>query len=391
METEQEYEIQAPAVSGGAMVALARAEIDQQISTARAYPRTLSVVAKRIMDMATLDDESAEECHYAIKRGGKAIKGPSIRFAEILKQAYGNCRSGARVVHVDRDEGYVEAEGIFHDLETNSSSTQRVRRRILDKSGKVFTDDMIIVTGNAACSIAIRNAILAGVPKPLWRRAYDHVMQVVSGGAMSLQERRENALGLFKVWGIDETQLCEYLEVRGVDDINTDHIVLLKGAAQAIKNGEETVESVFTGAARAAARNDRGNPFQPAQQQSKPAGSVEGSSSPSQAPSEASADTGEAPAPETASPRDPLTIADMQAYSDHLWGSKRTANDLKADCDQWKTTRWANKSASGLRDAIVSIDRIHKTRVTAADPSAADDHARAALAELGIESPEADA
>jgi hypothetical protein len=40
-----------------------------------------------------------------------------------------------------------------------------VRRRIFDSRGRLFNDDMITVTGNAACAIAKRNAILSGVPK----------------------------------------------------------------------------------------------------------------------------------------------------------------------------------------------------------------------------------
>lgn len=147
---------------------LVRAEIDMQISTAHQYPRSLTKISRNVLSLVTISAKAAEKCTYALPRGGKPITGPSIRLAEIVASQYGNCRIGARVVHVDRVEKYIEAEGIFHDLETNTATTARVRRRISDRNGKLLNDDMIIVTGNAACSIAKRNAIFGGVPEALW-------------------------------------------------------------------------------------------------------------------------------------------------------------------------------------------------------------------------------
>lgn len=230
-------------------VQLQKGEIDQMISTAKAYPRSLQRVKQAILSMATLDEESAEECMYALPRGGKPIKGPSIRFAEILKQAYGNCRAAARVVHIDKAEGFVEAEGMFHDLETNSASTARVRRRILDRQGKVFKDDMIIVTGNAACSIAMRNAILNGVPKPLWRKAYDTVQATIAGDITTLAVNREKAIKAMAAFGVKPERVFEALGIAGEEEIGTDHIVTLRGMFAALKNGEATVEEMFAGTA----------------------------------------------------------------------------------------------------------------------------------------------
>ena len=64
-------------------VSLARAEVDQQVATARAMPRSISKAIQNINTLATLDEESAQECIYALPRGGKPIKGPSVRLAEI--------------------------------------------------------------------------------------------------------------------------------------------------------------------------------------------------------------------------------------------------------------------------------------------------------------------
>ncbi|WP_454813827.1 hypothetical protein [Labrys neptuniae] len=226
-------------------VSLARAEVDQQIATSRALPRNLTRVVGNILTLATLDDQSAEECVYALPRGGKPIKGPSIRLAEIIGSQWGNCRIGARVVHVDRFEKFVEAEGVFHDLETNTATTARVRRRISDKHGKLLTDDMIVVTGNAACSIAKRNAILGGVPKAVWRKAYDAVEQVIAGDIKTLAERKELAFKAFAAFGVKPEQLFDALGIGGTEDISLDHLSTLTGMRAALKNGESTVEEMF--------------------------------------------------------------------------------------------------------------------------------------------------
>lgn len=238
-------------------VQLMKGEIDQLVSTARAYPRSLKRVQSNILSMATLDEESAEECIYALPRGGKPIRGPSIRFAEILKQSYGNCQSAARVVHVDKTEKYVEAEGVFIDLETNSKSTARVRRRISAKNGSVLNDDMIIVTGNAACSIAMRNAILAGVPKPLWRKAYDMVQATITGDITTLSENREKAFKALAAFGVKPEQVYASLGVEGVEDITVDHIATLRGMYSALKNGEATVEEMFFGTVKSGSEHQK--------------------------------------------------------------------------------------------------------------------------------------
>ncbi|RAH97844.1 hypothetical protein DLJ53_28855 [Acuticoccus sediminis] len=242
-------------VSQSLAVGLTRAEVDMQIATARTYPRSIKQVASRIRGMATLDEESAEECIYALPRGGKPIKGPSIRFAEILQQSYGNCRAAARVVHVDKVEMYVEAEGIFHDLETNAATSARVRRRISDKRGRLFNDDMIIMTGNAACAIAKRNAILGGVPKPLWRKAYDAVQSTIAGDITTLSEARRLVISKFAIYGKSGEDVIAAMGVSGEEDLTVDHVTILRGMLSTLKNGEATVEEMF-GSAREPRRSN---------------------------------------------------------------------------------------------------------------------------------------
>jgi ribosome modulation factor len=226
-------------------VNLARAEIDQQIATARAMPRSVKRAIANITGLATLDEDSAEECVYALPRGGKPIKGPSIRLAEIIASQWGNCRVAARVVLVDKIEKFIEAEGVFHDLETNTATTARVRRRISNRAGKVFDDDMIVVTGNAACAIAKRNAILGAVPKGVWRKAYEAAEGVLVGDVKTLAERRDRMMKAFAGFGVTPDQIFVSLGIAGLEEINLDHLSTLIGTHSAIKSGETTVEEAF--------------------------------------------------------------------------------------------------------------------------------------------------
>lgn len=235
------------AVDSSLAIGLSRAEIDTQIATARRFPRAFSKVASSILSLATLDEETAEESMYALPRGGKPIQGPSIRFAEIVKTSYGNCRAAARVVHVDRVEKVVIAEGVFHDLETNTATRAEVRRRIVDRQGRIYKDDMIIVTGNAACSIALRNAILGGVPKALWRKAYEAVQHTIAGDVTTLAVTRDKAIKALANFGVTPDQVFQALGVNGIEDITIQHVPTLRGMFATLKNGEATVEEMFVG------------------------------------------------------------------------------------------------------------------------------------------------
>ncbi len=215
-----------------------------------AFPRGgrkggLRTIVNAITDLATLSEAAAEECVYALPRGGKPIKGPSVRLAEIVAGQYGNCRIGARVVHVDKFEKYVEAEGVFHDLESNTATTARVRRRIADKHGRLLTDDMILVTGNAAASIAKRNAILGGVPKAMWSPAYDAAHAVIAGDIKTLAVKRDEAIKAFALWGVKPEQIFAALEIGGLDDVGLDEIATLRAMFKAVKDGEQKAEDFF--------------------------------------------------------------------------------------------------------------------------------------------------
>lgn len=230
--------------TSSAIASLNSSEIDTQITTAKMYPRSLKSFRNEALEMATLDEPTAQECMYGLKRGGKVIEGPSARMAEIVASAWGNCRVGARIV--DRDSKFVTAQGTFLDLQKNYACSIEVPRRITDKKGNTFNDDMIGVTANAACSIALRNVVFKGVPKALWWPIYAAARRTAVGDATTLSQRRGKALAAFGKMGVDEQMILRYLDVKGVQDIGLDHLGLLLGVFNSIKDGEKTIDDVFS-------------------------------------------------------------------------------------------------------------------------------------------------
>jgi hypothetical protein len=237
----------APAMEGGSNLAvqLARAELDMNIVTARQYPRSYVRAMNNILNLVTMDEESAQECVYALPRGDKPITGPSIRFAEIVASQWGNCHIGSRVVAVDLIDKVVIAEGVFWDLETGMKRVAQVRRRITDKKGKLFNDDMIVVTGNAAASVALREAVLKGVPKAIWRKAFDTARNVIAGDVKTLRVRRDEAVKAFAVYGVKPEMICSVLDVDGIEEIGLDEIATLITMFKDIKSGEAQAETFF--------------------------------------------------------------------------------------------------------------------------------------------------
>ena len=175
--------------------AINRSEVDIQIATAKQYPRNLPEVLNKIATYATMDAETAEDCFYVLRRSGSTIEGLSVRMAEIIAGAWGNLRVQTRII--GNDGKTITAQGICHDLETNYAASVEVKRKITDKYGKTFSEDMQVVTGNAASAIAYRNAVLKVVPKAVTKRVIEEVKKVAIGQSLDLETSRQNMIQYF--------------------------------------------------------------------------------------------------------------------------------------------------------------------------------------------------
>lgn len=224
--------------------AIERANIDSQISTAKQYPRDIRRSIDNSIVIATMNEETAQSCGYALPRGEKIITGPSVHLAKIMVSNWGNIRTEAKVVQIT--DKHVISRGTCWDLETNVASAFEVRRNIIDSKGRRFSDDMITVTGNAANSIAYRNSVFAVIPQAITNRVYEAAQRLITGDlsdADKILKKRTLIINSFKNdYAITEEEVLKLCGRQTVNQININEISTLIGILQSLKDGDTSVD-----------------------------------------------------------------------------------------------------------------------------------------------------
>lgn len=248
MDANQELEV-IQQVSPDVVYQQDKAHIDVQISTAKAFPRNIKRATENALAIVTLDVETAQTCTYSVPRGGKAITGPSVHLAKILAQVWGNLRVEAKIVDISPTQ--VTSESVCFDLENNLAIKTQVKRSIIGKHGR-FSDDMITVTGNAANAIAMRNAILAVIPRGVVDKVYNEAKRKITGDVSTetqLIARRKQVVDALKdTYNVTEAEILKAVGKAAVTHLTSDDLVVLIGIGTAIKDGDTTVEQAFRNA-----------------------------------------------------------------------------------------------------------------------------------------------
>lgn len=223
-----------------------KAAVDVQISTAKTYPRSITNATNNALAVVTMDKETAETCTYSVPRKGKAITGPSVHLAKILAQTWGNMRIQAKVVAIE--EKQITSQAIAWDLESNLAIQVEVKRSIMSKTGR-YSDDMITVSGNAANSIALRNAILSVIPKGVVNKVYKAALGAITGDISDdnklKAKRRQVVDQLIGAYKVTEQDVLDSIGRASMDHITADDIVTLIGIGTSIKDGDTTVKEAF--------------------------------------------------------------------------------------------------------------------------------------------------
>jgi hypothetical protein len=229
---------------------LVRAELDVQITTAKAYPRQVKGFAQNVIEFATLDEETAEACFYKLERKdrktGKTsyIEGPSIRLAEIARYFWGNIHTAKRIV--ENNGRFVTAQGAAWDLENNNKEIAEVQRSVLTRDGKTFSQDMQVVTANAAASIALRNSLLSIIPRAFISPAYEAAKRRAIGDVGTQDKKARKLFDRFEAMGIKDEKILAYLGIKSIKEITIPHIETLIGIGTSIKDGMISLESAFS-------------------------------------------------------------------------------------------------------------------------------------------------
>src|SRR3990167_4865734 len=229
--------------TGGVVGQITKSEVEGQLDAAHRYPRSVKRFLNEAITLATFNKEIAASCMYAVPRGGKVIEGPSVRLAEICISAYGNLHVGARVIGAEEKD--VVSQGVCWDLEKNNRITIEKRRKITDKRGNRFNDDMINVTGNAAASIALRDAAFRIIPRTYVNLVYDAARKVAVGEASTLAARRDEVFQKLVKMGAMPARILARIGKAAVEDIGLAELQVLIGFGTAIHSGSEKVDDIF--------------------------------------------------------------------------------------------------------------------------------------------------
>ncbi len=225
---------------------LARAELDIQITTAKAYPRKIENFIDKAIELATLDQDTAASCFYCLVRKGQdgksEIKGGSIRLAEIVAACWGNIHAATRIV--GNDGKFITAQGVAWDLENNVKISTEVKRSIVGKYG-IFSNDMQTVTGNAASAIALRNAIFKVIPKALVDRVYDASVKFAVGDQKTLDSKRKTIFERFNKIGIETQKILNFYNKKSIEEFDSNDIAELIGIGTSIKDGILQIDKAF--------------------------------------------------------------------------------------------------------------------------------------------------
>lgn len=229
-----------------ALVAMESAQIDRQVATAKAYPRSESKAIQKAISIATMSQRVAESMGYTLKRRGKDgkdkfITGPSVRCAEVVASTWGHMRVGSRII--EETDTTVVAEGIAWDMESNVCMSATVSRVIVStdkRTGETrrYSEDMVNTTKQAACALASRNAVFKVIPKALIMEVYEPAMKLAAGDGKTIAQRREAMKQKFKEHDVTERQLCAFCDKAMFDDLDLNDIKTLIGVYNSIGDGE---------------------------------------------------------------------------------------------------------------------------------------------------------
>lgn len=250
-ETNDITEAKVEVIDQAALATIQGVEIDRQVATAHQYPRSLAIFKRKAMEMATLDEETARACLYALPRKDhgvtKMIEGESIRMAEIVASSFGNLRIQSTIINQTPTRGTVRA--VCHDLENNVAISVEKQYRTCYKDGRPYNDDMQIMAANAASSKAVRDAVFRVVPKSMIKTVTNAAKALAWGEAdgkpLTMTQRRENVMKWIGSLGIDKSRVWSALGIKGEDDIGMEQLSLLGGIRTAINEKDTTVDEAF--------------------------------------------------------------------------------------------------------------------------------------------------
>lgn len=222
------------------------AEAQGKLVIAKRFPRDeVQAYAKAIE--ACQRPTMAEKAFYSFPRGGQAVEGPTIRFAEELARCWGNIDYGIK--ELSQDGGKSEMQAYAWDLETNAQSVQNFTNPHQREQGKkmvTLTSQRDIYENNANMATRrLRSRILAILPSWFVEDCIEECKKTVAGNnELPLVDRVKKMVVQFAKFGVTQEQIEKRLK-RKIDTMTSEDFVEYIGIYNAIKNKESKISEWF--------------------------------------------------------------------------------------------------------------------------------------------------
>jgi len=238
------------------VAAQAKAEIESAFLVALKMPRNRDQARIEIL-AACKNPTFAELALYSKPVGGRAIVGPSIRFAEEMIRAWKNVKIQSMVIFEDAERRMTSINIV--DLENNISYSPKItiektveRRnatgrevvgeRLNTNNQRVFivkaTDDEIRNKENALLSKEIRNSSLRLIPQDIIEDAKIQIRETLKAGAKADPAKaKKQVLDSFATIGVQPKKLEEYLK-HSIDTASPAEIADLRAVYKSIADGQ---------------------------------------------------------------------------------------------------------------------------------------------------------
>jgi hypothetical protein len=222
-------------------VPLMRSQTQFHTAVAVQRPRNLDKVVAAVLREAEF---AGDAFYYSFPMGGKKIEGPSIGLAMAVAREWSNC-----AVPVEYYETPTEWVFTAHfvGLERGFTVSRVFRKKTGKGVFKKLEDDRAEdMTFQAAQSRAIRNVVLAGVPRWLTdqakERAKDAVLKGISKEGLAVAT--DKALKFLAGYGISEDRVIAVLG-KPKHEWASEDIASLRGMASQLRDGQATAEQLF--------------------------------------------------------------------------------------------------------------------------------------------------
>jgi hypothetical protein len=222
-------------------VPLLRSQTQFHTAVAVQRPRNLDKVVAAVLREAEF---AGDAFYYSFPMGGKKIEGPSIGLAMAVAREWSNC--AVPVEYYETPTEWV-FNAHFVDLERGFTVSRVFRKKKGKGAFKKLEDDRAEdMTFQAAQSRAIRNVVLAGVPRWLTDQAKERAKEAVLKGISKegLAAATEKALKFLAGYGITEERVLAVLG-KSKNEWASEDIAALRGMASQLKDGQATAEQLF--------------------------------------------------------------------------------------------------------------------------------------------------